>query len=225
MALSAQGSVERPWALSLLLACGAVGPLLFIIVFLVEGATRPDYSAWRHFVSSLSLGPQGWVQIASFLVCGILVVCFAFGLRQVLHPGAGSTWGPILLGIFGLCLVGAGLFVTDPLLGYPPGAPTTPSLHGALHEFLSLIAFIALPAACLVLARRFAGDPAWSGWAVFSSLTAILVVVFFIAADIAANAGPSAPAGLLQRISIIVGWGWIALVALQLLGKKAPGHG
>src|SRR5689334_15941007 len=94
----------------LLLVCGVVGPLLFILVFLVDGATRPGYSAWHHFVSSLSLGERGWVQIANFLVCGALVIGFAFGLRRVLHPGMGSTWGPILLGIFGLCLVGAGVF-------------------------------------------------------------------------------------------------------------------
>jgi hypothetical membrane protein len=221
MAQSAQGSGERSWRLRLLLTFGALGPLLFIVVFLVEGATRPGYSAWRHFVSSLSLGQQGWVQIANFLVCGALVVAFAIGLRQVLYPGAASTWGPILLGIFGLCLIGAGIFVTDPLLGYPPGVTSTPTLHGALHMLLSLIAFIALPAACLVLARRFAGDPVWRGWAAYSIATAILVTVFFIAADVAANAGPNAPAGLFQRLSIIIGWGWIALVALRPLGKDA----
>jgi hypothetical protein len=36
-----------------LLACGVIGPLLFISVFLLEGATRPGYSAWRHVVSAL----------------------------------------------------------------------------------------------------------------------------------------------------------------------------
>jgi hypothetical membrane protein len=41
-------------ALRLLLVCGAIGPLLFIVVFLIEGATRPNFSGWHHFVSSLS---------------------------------------------------------------------------------------------------------------------------------------------------------------------------
>ncbi len=61
MATSAKGMGEQPLALRLLLACGAIGPLLFIVVFLIEGATRPNYSAWHHFVSSLSLGEQGWM--------------------------------------------------------------------------------------------------------------------------------------------------------------------
>ena len=87
---------------------------------------------------------------------------------------------------------------------------------------LSLVAFIALPAACFVLARRFAGDPAWSGWAFYSIATAILVIVFFIAADVVASPNPNAPAGLFQRLSIITGWSWIALLALGLMSKKPP---
>ncbi len=88
----------------LLLAGGMVGPLLFIVVLLIEGATRPGYDAWRHFGSQLSLGEQGWEQIANFLVCGVLCVGFALGLRRALHRGRGATWGPILLGVFGLSL-------------------------------------------------------------------------------------------------------------------------
>ncbi len=222
MATSAKGMGEQSLATRLLLACGAIGPLLFIVMFLIEGATRPNYSAWHHFVSSLSQGEQGWMQITNFLICGVLVLCCAIGLRRVLHPGKGSTWGPILLGIFGLCLIGAGLFVTDPLLGYPPGVPSTPTLHGTLHNLLSLIAFISLPAACFVLARRFAGDPAWRGWAFYSIATGILVVVFFILTDVVEFLNPNGPAGFFQRLSIIIGWGWIALLAFRLMGKKAP---
>jgi hypothetical protein len=77
-------------------------------------------------------------------------------------------------------------------------------------------------AACFVLARRFAADPAWRGWAIYSMATGILVAVFFIAADVVASPNPNAPAGLVQRLSIITGWGWIALVALRLLSKKTP---
>src|ERR1700694_3143418 len=80
-----------------LIACGAIGPLLFIIVFLIEGATRPGYNAWHHYVSSLDTSDQGWMQIANFLVCGLLTLCFAVGLRQVLRTGQSSVWGPILL--------------------------------------------------------------------------------------------------------------------------------
>lgn len=220
MATLTKAREEWSLTLRLLLTCGVVGPLFFIVAFLIEGATRPGYNAWHHFVSSLSQGEQGWMQIANFLICGMLVLCFAIGLRRVLYPGKASTWGPLLLGIFGLCLVGAGLFVTDPLLGYPPGAPSTSTLHGALHMLLSLVVFISLPAACFVLARRFAGNPAWRGWFSYSLATGILVLVFFVITDVVASSNLDAPAGLFQRLTILIGWLWVALFAFRLLGRK-----
>lgn len=209
----------------LLLAAGAVGPLLFILVFLVEGATRPAYRAWHMAVSSLSDGPLGWTQRVNFVVCGILMVCFAVGLKRALRTGKGATWGPILLGTFGLGLIGAGFFTTDPGLGYPPGAvtPATPSVHGVLHAVISLVAFASLIAAGFVLARRFARDPAWHGWSLYSILTASGFLVFLVLTSVAtASADPNSPAGVLQRIMIIIGWVWLALLAIQLLRKGAP---
>jgi hypothetical membrane protein len=154
MTTSAQRVEEQSVATRLLLAGGAIGPLLFIVVFLIEGATRPGYSVWQDAVSALSLGQDGWMQITNFIVCGALVFGFAIGLRRVLHTGRGSTWGPILLGIVGLAMIGAGIFVTDPGLGYPYEASTiTLTVHGTIHSLISLCAFIALPAACFVLAR------------------------------------------------------------------------
>jgi Protein of unknown function (DUF998) len=48
--------IDEQRANRLLLACGVIGPPLFVIVFLIEGAMRPGYSARRHYVSQLSLG-------------------------------------------------------------------------------------------------------------------------------------------------------------------------
>jgi hypothetical membrane protein len=209
-----------------LIACGAIGPLLFIIVLLIEGATRPGYSAWHNYGSSLSLSDQGWMQIANFLVCGLLTLGFAIGLRQVLRTGRGSVWGPLLLGIFSMALIVAGLFVTDPSLGYPPGThgggPQT--LHGTIHGLAGLVAFSALALASFVMARRFAGDPNWKGWALYSIVTGAVVIVFFIASTTVSaldESGvlPGSPSGLFQRIAIIAGWGWIALLAIRLLSK------
>jgi hypothetical protein len=206
----------------LLIACGAVGPLLFIVVFLIEGATRPGYSAWRNFVSSLSLGNQGWEQIANFIVCGVLSLCFAVGLRQVLRRGKGSIGGPVLLGVFGLALVVAGVFVTGPGISFFPG---TPAISPAtIHGVSGIFVFGCLSAACFVLARRFVDDPAWRGWRTYSVITGIIVAVFFvvsIAFSVLDEKGifPDAPGGLLQRIAIIAGWGWVALLSIQLLRK------
>lgn len=209
-----------------LVACGAIGPILFILMFLVEEATRPGYSAWHNFVSELSLSNQGWVQIVNFLISGGLVLCFALGLRQVLRSGKGAVWGPLLLGVFGLGLIIAGIFVTDPGLGYPSGlygkAPQT--LHGTIHGVAGLVVFFSVAIACFVMARRFAGDPAWKGWTLFSIIAGILVLVFFIASTTVSALDehgifPNSPTGLFQRIAIVVGWCWISMLALRLLSQ------
>jgi hypothetical membrane protein len=225
MATSNRSLEAQPRSSRLLLAAGAVGPLLFILAFLIEGATRPAYSAWHMAVSSLSDGPYGWTQGANFLVFGASMVCFAFGLKGALRTGKGATWGPILLGTFGLGVIGAGCFTTDPGLGYPPGAVTlaTPSIHGALHGLFTLVGFASLIAACFVLTRRFNLDPAWRGWSPYSILTASGVLVFFVLTSVAASSSdPNSPAGLLQRITILIGWAWVVLLAIQLLRKGPP---
>ncbi len=76
-----------------LLACGAIAGPLFVLVFLVEGATRAGYDPLRHPVSSLALGDHGWTQIANFVVAGLLTLAFAAGLRLALWPARGSMWG------------------------------------------------------------------------------------------------------------------------------------
>jgi len=219
--------LDQRFTTRFLLLCGAIGPFLFVVVFLIEGAIRPDYNAWHTTISTLSWGDRGWIQIVNFSLFGLLTLCFAIGLRRVLRTGPGSLWGPILLFIFGLGLIIAGPFVTDPILGYPPALPSNgpASLHGTIHNFASLIAFIALPAVCFVMGWRFARDPAWRGWAYYSMVTGVLILVFvawFFASVVAATHGGTAPAGLLERVFSIIGCSWLSLLALRLINKKVP---
>jgi len=120
-------AAERPALLGLLLVSGVAGPVLFVVSVLVQGATRPGYNAWHHPVSDLALGPQGWLQTATFILTGVLVLAFAAGLRWALHPGAGATWAPILIGVTGLGLVAAAFFPTDPGATRPMPPPPRPS--------------------------------------------------------------------------------------------------
>ncbi|HEX5441760.1 MAG TPA: DUF998 domain-containing protein [Ktedonobacterales bacterium] len=224
MSMTSRQATHFSLGARLLLACGAIGPIVFIVAFLIEGATRPGYSAWHNFVSDLSESNLGWMQIASFLFCGAMVFGFAIGLRQVFRSGRGATWGPLLLGAFGLSLIVAGVFVTDPSLGYYPlGSPAgAQTLHGTIHGTIAPVVFGLLTAATFVFARRFARDPLWRGWGVYSLVTGIVCVVTFIACLATAvldehGVLPNSPTGLLERVAIIVGWGWIALLAIRLL--------
>ena len=203
-----------------LLACGAVGGPLFVVAFVIEGATRANYDPLRHPVSSLALGNFGWVQVANFIVTSLLMLAFAIGLRRAFRPPEGSTWGPLLVGVWAIGLLGAGIFVTDPVSGYPPGTPDAVqySWHGALHDLFSLPGFVALSAACFVFARRFAARGE-RGWAIYSAVTGVVFAVAFVlaSAGFGQAEGLVDLAGLFQRVAVTVGFGWLTLLAVHFL--------
>lgn len=212
-----------------LLYAGVVGPLLFIVVFLFEGFTRPGYSQWRHFVSQLATGSGGWMQVVNFLVCGTLVIAFAIGLRYAIRGTRGSIGGPVLIGLFGTSLLVAGIFVTDPALGYPVGAVQVHTAHGLVHGLAGLAAFTLLPAGTFVMAWHFAAESGSRRWTLYSVAVGLLILACFIAGNVlsaadASGSMPNAPTGFVQRIAIIAGWTWLAMVAWHQL-RRSGGAG
>jgi hypothetical membrane protein len=210
---------ERP---SGLLWAGVVGPVLFVATFLVAGATRPGYDPLRHQVSLLSLGDGGAILVLSLLATGALLLVFATTLRAMLRGGPGARGGPLAIAVSGFGFLVAGMFSTQPLFGYPPGTPdgmaTDITATSMLHAGGALLLFFGLVAAALVFARRFRQQGA-GAWAVASLAVGIVVFVFFGAS----GGGPSgqllfpAVAGLLQRVALVAGLGWVVAVALRAI--------
>ncbi len=204
-----------------LLLCGVAAGPVFTLIWLLAGAFRETYDPLRHPISSLSIGPLGWTQVTNFLLTGTLMGAFAWGLRRVWRGQPAGTWGPILMAAIGVGLFGAGLFVTDPLNGYPVGTIALPldyTFPGRLHRLLSALVFLGLPGACFVLARRF-NRLGRKGWALYSNATGLGFIVLFVVTSLGFGqiAGLEAIAGLLQRLTLTVGWVWICLLALELL--------
>jgi len=207
-----------------LLAGGAVAGPIYIIVAVVQALTRPGFDLLRHDVSLLSNGDWGWIQIANFWVSGLLVLAGAVGLWRVLRAGTGRFWGPLLVGVYGLGLIGAGIFKADPAAGFPPGTPetvTTISTSGLLHFVCGGLGFLALIAGCFVFARRFAKSGE-RGWAIYSVATGVIFFAGF--AGIATGSGQSwSVIGL--WIGVIVAWAWITIVSARLINQLSDTNG
>ena len=222
-----------------LLLCGVAGPVLFVLAFLVEGATRPGYNPVHHDVSLLSLGDGGWAQVASFIVSGGLIAAFGLGLARVRSRRLAGRWIAWLVVVVGLALAWCGVFVTDPAQGYPPGSqgpspgalvgiPSNPTWHSLLHFLGSIVTFVGLAVAGILTARRGTRwrGPAARAWTIGSVLTAAIVLGGWVTGLVTGGSGGGPPTeGLLQRISIVAGMQWLvvnAAIELRALGEREP---
>ena len=193
---------------------GVVGPSLFVLVFLVEGWLRPGYNPAADYVSALSLGERGWVQVTNFLVVGVSLLLFAVALAREFPQGAASRGGPILMGI-----IGAGLLLSGPFVMDPAATPTAAlSWHGLTHGVLGAIVFVLMPVVCFVYLRRFVRDPRWRGlWAptvVLGTMTAVADLVFSVVTKVPALATLAGPwGGVLQRLVLIPFMVWVSVFA------------
>jgi Protein of unknown function (DUF998) len=207
-----------------LLACGVVAGPLFLVVGLAQAFTREGFDPTRHALSLLENGPLGWIQIGNFVVTGLLSVACAVGMRRVLGGGAGGTWGPWLVAIYGAGVVLAGAFRADPADGFPPGTPPgqgEASLHGVLHMASFGVGFLCLIAACFVVARGLAAlgqrRPA------AGSRIGGLVILGGVAASFA-TAGSSAAVAAIY-VAVVAGWAWLAAVATGLRREAGTSDG
>jgi len=136
-------------------------------------------------------------------------------MRRALE-GKGKTWGTLLIGVYGLSLIGAGIFKADPAMGFPIGTPegaTTMSTHGLLHFMIGGIGFLALIAACFVFARRLASH-GQKGWAAYSITTGVIFFASFIGI---ASGSDNGWVILGFWIGVVLAWTWISLMARQLM--------
>ena len=189
-----------------LLACGAVAGPLFVVLVFIQAFTRRGFNMTIHPPSLLSLGDGGWIQVANFIVCGLLFVAAGAGLRRATR----ATWGPILIACVGAGMVIGGLFSADPGLGFPAGAPagqpTTMTWHAMLHLTGFGIGYSALVAACFVYARRY--------W--YSAIVGGVTALCFVYVMSGLSHGNLIPLWL----ALVVGWTWISIIPARQLARE-----
>lgn len=194
---------------------GIIAPALFVGVFTVEGWLRSGYNSQMMFVSELSLGPRGWIQIANFIIFALLLFVFSWRVAEMLKGGIAAKARPLLLAAVATCCLLSGIFVTD------PGTIFTAqkSLHGIIHGIFGAVVFLIMPICCFVFMRRFWNDPQWRGlrfWTLGAGLVVAAAVILLTIATKATFA-PSAWSewrGLIQRAAIIPYMAWLFIFAL-----------
>ncbi|MQA77733.1 MAG: DUF998 domain-containing protein [Streptosporangiales bacterium] len=203
-----------------LLGYGVIAGPIYLVTYLVQGLTRDGFDFGLHAASLLTAGSLGWIQVVNFVLTGAMIVAAAVGLRRAMPTGRGRIWGPLLLGLYGLGMVAAGVFPADPAFGFLAGTPDGPgtvSWHSLAHLSAGGVGFLGLVAACLVLARRFAGLGE-RGMAVFSVVTGVV----FLAAFAGIASGSAGPVTTLPFVgAVALSFVWLATVSGRLYRRLA----
>ena len=208
------GHAHDPLARTLVMAGVVAGPL-FVAVGLVQILTREGFDLSRHPLSLLALGDAGWVQIANFIVAGVLMLAFSAGVARSVATGPGRRWAPVLFAVYGVGLVLGGAFTADPALGFPVGTPegypTEWTFHGGVHAFAAPLAFLALVTVTFVMAGRLT----WEGHraaAVWSRVIGVLCLLLCI---------PFGPAMSVRLfLGVALGFAWISAYGISLLRER-----
>jgi Protein of unknown function (DUF998) len=166
---------------SKLILAGIVAGPLFVAVALLQAFTREGFSWIRHPPSMLSLGELGWLQIANFIIAGVLFIVCTVGLGRARMNGVGQRWAPRLLMLLAFSFIAGGAFTPDPALGFPPGAiaglPPTMSWHAAIHAVAPPVAAVALIGFFAILIRRFAVYGQWLWLWMTCTATVVMLVL------------------------------------------------
>jgi len=196
-----------PWA-------GMLGPALFTLSFILNGHLQAGYNPVQRYISELSIGPLGWIQITGFLLLGLCIVLFSLGLKACFPTGKASRAAPVLFMIIGVCYFFSGPFVTDPAAMFD----NQQTWQGTVHGILGAIVFSLSAAVCFVLWRRFRVDAKWKPLAPFTLVTGIVMFVLIVLMKIGQlQAGLlQTQAGVVQRCCLVLSYAWMMSVAYRM---------
>lgn len=200
---------RRMFARLSLLGSGCVCLTVVLLHFI-----QPDLNPLSRLVSQYALGKQGWlltVGLMGFAVSAFALACALAGTSNTIRLRVGI----VLLSIWGLCAILAGLFPTDPI---PPRGLM--SLSGMIHSIAANIGFFSLTGAILTCSghlRAAFGRSAWTRVINLLALISVISLILFLIAFVIAVTFGWFVHGLFERLVIAVDLAWLSTVALLLL--------
>jgi uncharacterized membrane protein YhaH (DUF805 family) len=147
------------------------------------------------------------LQVANFILFGVCLIAFAYGLHRGVRAGGRGSWvGPALLVVAGVALVLSG-FKTDPDISQPPQ-----TWHGVIHVMAFLLLVFSLLPSYFVLWRRLRRDPLWRGYGRYTLVSGVLYVFLFLISFV----GLFVPELVAFYVFLGVILVWIEVMALHL---------
>ena len=184
------------------------GPVAFTAAWVAASLRQTGHGAVSVQLSGLAApdARDPWIMISGFLMLGGCTVWFGEELaRDVGGPA------PRLIQGAGVLTMAAGLLRRDHM--QLTSGPV--SWHNEAHNVVSLVLYLYLVLAQLLLARRFGAIPSWRPWRRYLLASGIATAVA-LAVFLPTTTSPSA--ALLQRIAVTIPLAAMTAVAARLAG-------
>jgi len=189
--------------------CGMAAPPVMVGLWALASVLRPGYDQLTQKGSELGTGPNSLVMNANFVVTGLLILIFCFGLLKSIGAGKWSQVGLIFLAIAGVGEVATGIFPCD------PGCPLTGSPSQLIHTGIAVVFFGAMALFPVFIGIGLNQDQYWTPYRSYSLVTGLASIGLFIAFSVAVLASFQY-VGLLQRFFLAAPFQWIGIMANRL---------
>ena len=194
---------------------GLVGSAVWTAALAALHVLRPDVND-TSTISAYAVGAHGWLMTVAFIALGLGAVALAVGIRGATTRSRWSLVGSVLMGLFGVGFVVAGIF---PVGGcrdigcverFESGENVSMSAAAIAHGVGALLGILLLIIGMLVLSRVFKRDQRWHSlwpWSLVLGLAAL--TQFFLP-------GEGMVGAILMRTLVVTLVLWMLLVALRL---------
>jgi Protein of unknown function (DUF998) len=192
-----------------------IGISYVVMATVIMHVLRPDLDLLSRPLSEYAVGRYGALFTSALLVWGIAALIFAAGLHRGVMRSGWLSSGLLLLVVFAVGLIGAGLFPMD--VPFPPEHFSLESFTrgGLIHVLSATVASACFPFAALFLSKSFQKDARWRSIHRRASMLAL--------GSLAASASLFIISsryieffGLVQRLLAAFAWSWILLTAIRL---------
>ena len=195
------------WLLAL---CGILGPIFYTIIVIILGFLWPGYNHVSQFMSELGAtgAPNAIIMnIFGFILLGILMIAFSFGLYRNVSKGKVTTISSALIVVSGISLVAVAFFPCN--LGC-----VNISFTGKMHGVFATIPGVAMALAPLIIAQQFKDDSRWENYWLYTLVTGIVTAILGLAFLFIVIEGWM---GAFQRISMGIPLLWMEVISIRLI--------
>ncbi|MEA4956461.1 hypothetical protein SDC9_17820 [bioreactor metagenome] len=214
------GNINYKWFISF----GAIAACIFTLSWIIQEIFKDSYNPLSMSISSLAVGSLGWIQSITFILTGLLLILFAYGIFNLnkIECQTISKWSYYILIICGISLIGAGFFTTGYINGYSEfNMSTNQLLNSILNQIFLTIFFFGIPIACFIFGNYFTYKRNLV-WLIYSFLSGIIILIIFFVTNLGFSnfMGVENYAGLLEKITFTISFFWVFMISLYFLRQR-----